>query len=120
MVAQVDERVVRHRNDALARVAIDGAERVELLEEHLAEARLFLELAPRSVFEQLLDADEAARQRPLAFERGQGPLYQQDLEIVGIDAEDDAVDGEGGARVFIAGHAVLLSVRITPSVSLVH
>ena len=75
VVAQVHERVVGDRHHALARIAVDGAEGVELLEEDLAQAGLFLELAPRRFIERFVDAHEAARQRPLALRTARRPRW---------------------------------------------
>ena len=87
------KRVVSDRYDPLARVAVYGAEGVELLEEDLAKPGLLLELAPRGFIERLVEAHEPARQCPLAFERRQRPLNQHHLQLFLVQAEDDAVDG---------------------------
>src|SRR5262249_39273707 len=68
VVGELDEREVGYGDDSLARIAIDGAERVELLEEDPRDARLLGELAPRRFVERLVDADEPAGERPLPLE----------------------------------------------------
>ncbi len=102
VIGELDQRVVGHRDDPLARIAIGLAEGVELLEEDLGgEAGLLFQLAARRFFDALGDADEAAWQRPAALERRQIALHQQDLEAGVVEAEDDAVDGEGRAGKFV-------------------
>ena len=94
VIAELGERVVRDGDDALARIAIERAERVELLEVDVGDAGFLLELAARGVVERLVDADEAAGQRPRVLERLQLALDQQHLEVGLVEPEHDAVDGE--------------------------
>src|SRR5436190_14084757 len=65
----IDKRVVGDRDHARARVATRRAERVQLLDEHIAEARLLLEDPRRRVVESLVDPDETSEKRPVALVR---------------------------------------------------
>ena len=49
-------------------------------------------------FVERLVADETAGQRPLAFKRVDAALDQQHFQILVVESEDDAVDGEGRER----------------------
>ncbi len=101
MIAELRERVVRDRDDALARISIDRPERVELLEIDLGDARFFAQLARRRLVEGLVEVDEAARQGPRVLERRELALDQEHLEIGDIEPEHDAVDRQRGARIVI-------------------
>ncbi len=106
VIRELREREVRDRDHAIARIAIERAERVELLEVDVLDARFFFELAARGLVERLFDAHEATRQRPRMLERLQLALDQEDLQVTLVDAEDDTVHRERGARVRVAkGHA---------------
>ena len=63
----LDERVVRHRDDPRARVAVGRAEREELLDEDVGEPGLVAQDPRGSIVERLVDADEAAGERPAAL-----------------------------------------------------
>ena len=96
VIGELDQRVVGDGHDPLARVSIERAVGVELLEKDLAQAGLLFELAQGRVLERLVDVDEAAGQRPLAQEGLEPAPDQQDLELVlvEVEAEHDAVDGQ--------------------------
>ena len=100
--AGFDEREPRDADDALARVTFHAAEGVKLLEEYLFEAGFLLELAAGGLFERFLDPDKAARHRPLVFLGGLAPAEGQDPQFPAIEAEDDTIDGESCARVFVS------------------
>ena len=57
-----------------------------------------LELAAGGVIERFLDPDEAAGQRPLVLKGCQTAADEQDLQVAAFEAEDDTVNGEGGAE----------------------
>ncbi len=99
MVADVDQGVIGHGDDPLAGIALQLAERVKLLEEHFREARLLTQLAAGGVFERFIDVHKPARQRPHSGERIEIALDQHDLQILFIEPEDDAIDGQGRASI---------------------
>jgi hypothetical protein len=101
VIAELDQRVVRDRHDPLARIALERAEGVELLEERVGDAGLLAQLAARRLVERLVDVHEAARQGP-RVRRRQRALDQEHLEVGGVEAEHDAVDGERRPRVLVA------------------
>ena len=60
---------------------------------------LLLQLAASGLFERLIDADEPARHRPAAGKRLEIALDQNNLQILVVQAEDSAIDGQGGSGV---------------------
>src|SRR5689334_19781005 len=110
VIAQSDQRVIRYRHYPFPRITIDRTERIQLFKENPREPGFLFELASCRVLERLIHADETARQRPLPFERSQGALNQQHLQILVIQAEDDTVDGECRAGV-IVGVSHATSIR---------
>jgi|GEM_PF-5382535 len=94
-------------DDALAGIALHGSEGLVLLQEDLMQTGLLLQLAAGGVIERFLDADKAARQRPLVFEGRKAAPDEQDLQFTAIEAEGHAIKIEGGVRV-------LVSVSYTP------
>jgi hypothetical protein len=106
VIAELGERVVRHGDDALARIAAERAERVELLEVDVVDAGLLLELALRGLVDGLVEPHEPTRQRPRVLERRQLALDQQHLEIGLVEAEHHAVHRQRRPRIFVGvGHA---------------
>ena len=110
VIGELRERVVRDGDHALARIAIDRSERVELLEVDLGHARLLLELAARCLVEGLVDPDEPAGQRPGVQERRDLALDEQHLEARVIEPEHDAIDRDRRARVIVRvlGHCAAM------------
>ena len=107
---EFDKGVVSDADDAFARVAMERAEGVELFEEDVFEASFFFEFAPGGIVEGFIDAHEAAREGPFAFEGFKGALDEKNFEIGVVEAEDDAIDGERGARVLVSvRHSVLFT-----------
>ena len=107
VIREIHQRVVRDRHHTLARVPIDAAKCVQLLEEYLVEPGLFLEFAPRGLVDGFIDPDESTGQRPFALEGRQVALDQHDLQVLVVHCEDGTVDSEGGARKFVAmGHLI--------------
>jgi hypothetical protein len=105
VVGEFHQSVVGHADDALARVALRCAKGVELLEVEAGDAGLLLEFAAGGFFEALVDADEAAGQRPAHFVGALFALDEQDLQVGLVVAEHDAVNGDGGMRIFVGvGH----------------
>ena len=70
-------------------------ESVELFEENIFQAGFLLKFATGRFIERFVHADEAAGQRPLALERFQRAFDQQHLQFAFVQAEDDAVHGQG-------------------------
>jgi hypothetical protein len=101
VVGGFGECVVGDADDALAGVAVHGAEGVELLEEEVFEAGFFLELAAGGVIEGFFDTDKAAGECPVVFEGGEATADEEDLKSAAIEAEDDAVHSECGSGVFV-------------------
>lgn len=103
MVGGFGQGVVGDADDALAGVAVDGAEGVELLEEEVFEAGFFFQLAAGGGVERFLDTDEAAGEGPVVFEGSEAAADEEDLEgcFAAVEAKDDAVHGEGGSWVFV-------------------
>ena len=101
VVAQLHQRVVGDGDHALPGIALDRAEGVELLEEDLPQAGLFLELTPRRLFQGLVDAHEAARAAPTSLRRAPGRAGSASLSAPLIETEDDTVHGQGTTRIFV-------------------
>ena len=97
-----------------ARVSIGGADGGELFEVDIFEIGFFFELAAGAGVDVFANVDESAREGPFVFERWDGALDEEDFEVVLIEAEDDAVGGEGGSGVVIGeAHGDYLSVKTT-------
>ena len=118
VVGGFGECVVGDADDALAGIAVDGAESVELLEEKVFEAGFFFELAAGSVIEGFFDADESAGESPVVFEGGETAADEEDLEGAAVEAEDDAVHGECGSWVFIGVFHTRSNVYFTHEVKM--
>jgi hypothetical protein len=101
VIAELGERVVRHGDDALARIAAERAERVELLEVHVLDPGLLLELALRGLVDRLAEPHEPAGQRPRVLERRQLALDQQHLQIGLVEAEHHAVHRQRRAGILV-------------------
>ena len=101
MVGGFGECVVGHADDAFARIAVHGAEGVELLEEDFFQASFFGKLAAGSGLQGFFHTDKATWQCPMTFEGSDTALDQQHLKFGVIKAENDAVHGEGGAWVLV-------------------
>ena len=99
------------RDDAGARIAARLAEGVQLLEDDAAHAGLLVELAPRGVVERLVDADEAAGQRPAAAVRRIGALDDQGLQHAALDGQQHDVDGDRRA-LELAGVVLLQELGV--------
>jgi hypothetical protein len=69
--------IVGDGDDAGARVAIDGAKGVKLLEEGGRDARLFVQDSPCRRVEAFIQVDETARKRPLPLGGGLRASHQQ-------------------------------------------
>jgi len=73
--------------------AVGLAERAELLQVDLLQARLFLQLPPGGLFRRFPHVDEPARQGPMPGVRIVLPLDQEHLQVFLVQAEYYAVDG---------------------------
>jgi len=101
MVGKFYEGVIGYADDAFARIAINGAESVELFQEDVFEACLFFEFTAGSLLQGFFDTDEASGERPAAFERLQTALNEKDLEFPLVQTEDDTINGEGWASILV-------------------
>src|SRR5262249_36242112 len=60
MIAELGQRVIGDRNDATARITVDLAERIQLLEEDPLEAGFLSQLAASGVVDGFIDVHETA------------------------------------------------------------
>ena len=105
-------RVEGDRDDALARITVRTAERAQLLQVPRTHAGLLPELPPGRTLQALPDLDETAGHGPHAHERLAGAPDQQNLQPVGVERENENVDGHRRMRVFIGiGHTLLPALR---------
>ena len=96
-----NQRDVRDRNDAFARVPVGMPKSLQLFQIRRIKAGLFAQLAPRGPPEALVHLDEAARQSPTAL-KGRGvPPYQQYFEFALCDREHNDVNAHGRMRVLV-------------------
>src|SRR5688572_16995341 len=93
-----DQRVVRDRDDAAARIAAGVAERVVLLDINLTDAGFFPQLAQRGLLEGFALQDEATRYGPASSVRVDAAPHEQEVEGTVTDREDDDVDRNLNAR----------------------
>ena len=98
MIGKFRQRVVRHGDHALARIASGLAERVQLFEVHVGDAGLFGEFAPRRCIDRFAGQHESTGQRPGVRKRVVLALDEQHLEIARIESEYDAIDAERETR----------------------
>jgi hypothetical protein len=108
VVGELDQGVVSDADDALARVAAEGAEGVELLQKDVFEAGFLGEFAAGGIIDGFVHADEAAGQSPFSFEGFEGALDQEDFEFGFVETEDDAVHGQGGTGVLVGVWHIML------------
>ena len=105
MLGELDQRVVRHADHALARIAIDRAEGVELLEEDIVRpvSSASSRRAASSSVSSTRTKPPGSAHLPL---NGASPRWiSRTFSSRFIEAEDDAIDGERGARIFVGvGH----------------
>ena len=89
------------RDDPNAWVPIDLGKSVQLFELRSLQAGLFLKFTNCGLFECFVDFHKAAGQRPGVAKRLSGSANQQDVQI-GVDSvENDEIDGDSGASMFI-------------------
>ena len=111
---QVRQCVVGNRYDAFARVAVHITERVELFQKYTSDARFLFELSACCRFQRLIDPYEPAGNSPHASVGLNATLNEHDLEVILIDPEDDAVDGQSWAGELVGvGHGGLSCIRHT-------
>jgi hypothetical protein len=113
----VHERAVGDADHAGARVAPGRAERVELLQVDVREARLRREHAARGGVERLVHAHEAARQRPAPLERVLAAAQRERVERAVVRREQRHVDRDRRPlelRRVVGGEERRLALRRTP------
>jgi len=111
---EIDEGEVGHGHDVFAWIAIGSPDSGELLEVDVLQSGLFLEFASCAVVDVFPDSDEAAGEGPFVFEGGEGALDEEDFEVILIEAENNAIAGEGGSCVVVdEAHTPFLSVETT-------
>jgi len=115
VVPEVQECVVRHRHDTLPGIAIDGAEGVELIENDLAQAGLFLELALRRLVQRSADATKPPGRAHFPANGARSRWISSTFQIRVVQAEDDAVHGQRRARVLVGGGDVATSLGVYTS-----
>ena len=101
VLGKFDEGVIRDADHAFAGIALDFPKRIKLLQKHIFEPGFFLEFAASGFVQRFVHADEPARQRPTPFERFEPALDEQHFQFAIIEPEDDAVNGQGRARILI-------------------
>ena len=101
MAGEFDQGVVGNAHHPLPRVTAEFPKRVKLLQEDALEARFLSQFAARRVISGFIHMHEAAGQCPPAFERFQRALNQQHFEFAFVEAENDAVHGEGGSGILV-------------------
>src|SRR6266404_8348515 len=74
MLGELYQRIIRNANHTLARITINSAEGIKLLQEHVGQPCLLLEFAARGRVQGFIHPDESTRHRPSAFERLQAAL----------------------------------------------
>ena len=92
-------------DDALAGVAVDGAEGMELFKVDCVDRRFLLEFAPHGCFEGFVVVDESSWQGPLPRKGFQSPPDQQNLQSAAIETEDHGINRERWTGEFVReGH----------------
>src|SRR5262249_46787667 len=87
-----NQRIVRNRDHATARIAARIAKRIKLLKVDFFDSCFFLQLAHGRRFERLVFTHKSARQRHGPGKRLDGAFYQQHPELVSMDGEDHQVN----------------------------
>ena len=102
------QRYESHGDDSLARVAVERAEHMELVEVNVGDASFLSQLAHCSPLQGLVDSHEASGQRPHPLVRLKSAFYQKQLQRLAVEAEDNAVNGQCRMGILVGVRPVVV------------
>ena len=86
-------------NDPGDGVSVWSAEGVKLFQVDIGDARVLSEFSLGCDIGRLVEADEAARKRPLSRKWTVAHLDEERLQLTGVDREHDDIDGHIGVSL---------------------
>lgn len=101
VVALSDQSIVGYGHDSLARVSVDAAECVELLDKLDVDSGLFKQLSTGTLCDGLIHSHKSTRQCPTTFKRLNASLDEQNSERLAIETEDYAVGCQRSVRILV-------------------